>query len=38
MPELDITIGTRNFAVACQEGEEQYLVTALKCSTPKRRR
>ncbi|QFT63214.1 cell division protein ZapA [Roseivivax halotolerans] len=28
MPELDITIGTRNFAVACQEGEEQYLVTA----------
>ncbi|MHA6323897.1 cell division protein ZapA [Roseivivax sp. CAU 1753] len=28
MPEVDITIGGRTFAVACQEGEEQYLISA----------
>lgn len=28
MPEVDITIGGRTFAVACQDGEEQYLMTA----------
>ena len=28
MPQVEITIGGRNFEVACQEGEEQYLVTA----------
>lgn len=28
MPELDVTIGGRNFRVACQEGEEHFLRTA----------
>lgn len=28
MPELTITIGNRNFTVACQAGEEQYLQSA----------
>ncbi|MFV0358290.1 cell division protein ZapA, partial [Tropicimonas sp.] len=28
MPELSITIGNKTFAVACQEGEEQYLRSA----------
>ncbi len=28
MPEVTITIGGRDFAVACQEGEEHYLQTA----------
>ena len=28
MPEVDITIGGRTFAVACQDGEEQYLLSA----------
>ncbi|SIS87898.1 cell division protein ZapA [Roseivivax lentus] len=28
MPEVDITIGGRTFAVACQDGEEPYLLSA----------
>ncbi|HCP82489.1 MAG TPA: cell division protein ZapA [Octadecabacter sp.] len=28
MPEVEITIGGRSFEVACQEGEEQFLMTA----------
>ena len=28
MPEIDITIGGRSFAVACQPGEEHFLRTA----------
>lgn len=28
MPEVTITIGGRNFEVACQEGEEHYLQAA----------
>ena len=28
MPQVKITIGGRNFEVACQEGEEQFLMTA----------
>ncbi|KMK67405.1 cell division protein ZapA [Puniceibacterium sp. IMCC21224] len=28
MPEVQITIGTRTFEVACQVGEEQYLLAA----------
>ncbi|CUH77202.1 cell division protein ZapA [Tropicibacter naphthalenivorans] len=28
--ELEIKIGTRSFEVACQEGEEQYLLSAAK--------
>lgn len=28
MPQVEITIGSRNFEVACQEGEEQFLMTA----------
>lgn len=28
MPEVTISIGGRNFEVACQEGEEHYLRTA----------
>lgn len=30
MPEVTIAIGGRQFSVACQEGEEQYLHTAAK--------
>lgn len=30
MPEVTITIGGRNFDVACQEGEEHYLHAAAK--------
>ena len=30
MPQVEITIGSRSFEVACQEGEEQYLVSAAK--------
>ncbi|SPH20945.1 hypothetical protein ASD8599_01686 [Ascidiaceihabitans donghaensis] len=30
MPEVTITIGGREFGVACQEGEEHYLHTAAK--------
>lgn len=30
MPEVQITIGTRTFEVACQAGEEQYLYSAAK--------
>lgn len=30
MPEVTITIGGREFGVACQEGEENYLHTAAK--------
>lgn len=30
MPEVEIRIGGRSFEVACQEGEEQYLLTAAK--------
>ena len=30
MPEVTITIGSRQFEVACQEGEEHYLHTAAK--------
>ncbi|XDA96515.1 cell division protein ZapA [Sulfitobacter sp. LCG007] len=30
MPEVKITIGGRQFEVACQEGEEHYLHTAAK--------
>ena len=28
MPEVNITIGSRTFAVACQEGEEHFLQAA----------
>jgi cell division protein ZapA len=28
MPQVEITIGGRNFEVACQDGEEQFLMTA----------
>ena len=28
MPQVEITIGGRTFEVACQEGEEQFLMTA----------
>ena len=28
MPQVEITIGGRNFEVACQEGEQQFLFTA----------
>ena len=28
MPQVEIIIGGRNFEVACQEGEEQFLMTA----------
>jgi cell division protein ZapA len=28
MPQIEITIGGRNFEVACQEGEEKFLMTA----------
>ena len=30
MPEITIVIGGRNFEVACQAGEEQYLQAAAK--------
>lgn len=30
MPEVEITIGSRSFEVACQEGEEHYLETAAR--------
>ncbi|MEO0666976.1 MAG: cell division protein ZapA [Pseudomonadota bacterium] len=30
MPEVTITIGGRQFVVACQDGEEHYLHTAAK--------
>ena len=30
MPEVTISIGGRNFDVACQDGEEQYLHSAAK--------
>ena len=30
MPEVDITIGGRNFEVACQEGEQHFLRSAAK--------
>ncbi|MEO9575951.1 MAG: cell division protein ZapA [Tateyamaria sp.] len=30
MPEVTISIGGRNFAVACQDGEESYLHAAAK--------
>ncbi len=30
MPEVTISIGGRDYAVACQEGEEQYLHSAAK--------
>ncbi|SHE40249.1 cell division protein ZapA [Loktanella atrilutea] len=30
MPQVEITIGGRNFEVACQEGEEQYLTSAAR--------
>ena len=30
MPDISITIGTRTFDVACQEGEEHFLTTAAK--------
>ncbi|WP_299627105.1 cell division protein ZapA [uncultured Tateyamaria sp.] len=30
MPEVTISIGGRQFSVACQEGEEHYLHTAAK--------
>jgi len=30
MPEIQITIGGRSFEVACQPGEEQYLLSAVK--------
>ncbi len=30
MPEIQITIGGRQFEVACQEGEESYLHSAAK--------
>jgi cell division protein ZapA len=28
MPQVEITIGGRNFEVACQDGEEQFLMSA----------
>ena len=28
MPQVEITIGGRTFEVACQEGEEQFLISA----------
>ena len=28
MPQVEVTIGGRSFEVACQDGEEQYLITA----------
>ena len=28
MPQVEITVGGRNFEVACQDGEEQFLLTA----------
>ncbi len=28
MPQVEITIGDRNFEVACQDDEEQFLMTA----------
>ena len=28
MPQVEITIGGRTFEVACQDGEEQYLISA----------
>ncbi len=28
MPQVEITIGGRNFEVACQDGEEKFLMTA----------
>lgn len=28
MPQVEITIGGRSFEVACQDGEEQFLMTA----------
>lgn len=30
MPDVTITIGNRNFDVACQEGEEHFLTAAAK--------
>lgn len=30
MPEIEIVIGGRSFEVACQEGEEHYLMSAAK--------
>ena len=30
MPEVTITVGERNFVVACQEGEEHFLRAAAK--------
>ncbi|MEL7097917.1 MAG: cell division protein ZapA [Pseudomonadota bacterium] len=30
MPEVTISIGGRDFQVACQDGEEQYLLAAAK--------
>ncbi|MCK8464821.1 cell division protein ZapA [Aliiroseovarius sp. S1339] len=30
MPDINITIGSRTFDVACQEGEEHFLITAAK--------
>ncbi|MCK0138240.1 cell division protein ZapA [Aliiroseovarius sp. F47248L] len=30
MPDINITIGSRNFDVACQEGEEHFLIAAAK--------
>ena len=30
MPEVDIEIGGRNFQVACQEGEEHFLLSAAR--------
>ncbi|UWQ13452.1 cell division protein ZapA [Aliiroseovarius sp. M344] len=30
MPDINITIGSRNFDVACQEGEEHFLISAAK--------
>ncbi|MDF1855465.1 cell division protein ZapA [Pseudooceanicola sp.] len=30
MPEIEITIGGRQFEVACAEGEEHYLLSAAK--------
>jgi len=28
MPDVNVTIGTKNFSVACQEGEERFLQAA----------
>ena len=30
MPEVTITIGGRNFEVACQDGEENFLISAAR--------